>query len=408
MTTIPDATMSMRGAPAHHLAPSKLSHRVHASVTDIPREAWIRLYPSALHTWDFYRAAERMPAHGFSFSAVTVHEGDDLIAAAPVFRVEYRVDSALGDGFRKAGDWLERQASSMIIMPVLGLGSPLTDECEIGWDPELDANERAAAMGALVEGLADHAAETGVRVLVVKDLRDADRVWAEPVLEERGLSRVPSLPVAKLDLPFDNLDGYLASLSPKMRSDLRRKQRQSHELSTEFRDDIRGLEDEIEALYRQTRERRKASYDLFDELPQGYFREVVSGLGGRAKVLLIWLGSKLVGFNLFIVERDRVVGKHMGMRYPEARDLNVYFVNWLAMVRWCIEQGIRSIQVGQSSYVLKARLGCTLERSWIYARHTGLVRGPLFRMLAPLAAFDRFDPDLRLLGEKAPYAEPLR
>jgi hypothetical protein len=74
------------------------------------------------------------------------------------------------------------------------------------------------------------------------------------------------------------------------------------------------------------------------------------------------------------------------------------------MVRYCIEHGLRALQVGQTSYLLKARLGCKLHRSWIYCRHTGPVRGPIFRFLAPYAAFDRMDPDLRELGDAAPYA----
>ncbi len=388
---------------SQHLADA-LEGSVHASVSEISRDEWNVLYPSAPHSWDFYRAAERMPARSFSFPAIAIRSGGRLTAAAPLFRLAYRVDAPLGDGLRKAGDWIERRASSMVVMPVLGLGSPLTDECEIGFAPSLDREGRAAAFAAIIDTLTRHAAKTGVRVLVLKDVRDRDRPWSDHVLTGAGFSRVPSLPTATLELPFDSLDGYLQSLSPKMRSDLRRKQRQASGIWSEVRDSITGVEDEIEHLYWQTHEHRKASYELFDEVPRGYFRELMRGLDGRAKVLLLHSGDRLVGFNLFIVERDRIVGKHMGLRYPDARTLNAYFINWLEMVRWCIARRIPAMQVGQSSYVLKARLGCTLERSWIYARHTGAFRGPLFRLLAPLAAFDRFDPDLRALGTDAPYA----
>lgn len=380
-----------------------LEGAVHASVCEIAREDWGRLYPAAPHSFDFYRAAERMPARGFTFAAIAVRSQGRLVAVAPVFRVNYRVDAPLGDGLRKAGDWLERQAPSMVVMPVLGIGSPLTDECEIGFAPSLDREGRAAAFATIVDTLTRHASDTGVRVLVLKDVRDRDRPWADHVLRSTGYSRVPSLPTATLALPFESLDDYIASLSPRMRSDLRRKQRQSEGLEVEVRDSIADVADELEQLYWQTHEHRKASYDLFDELPSGYFRELMTSLADRAKVLLLRFDGSIVGFNLFIVERDRVIGKHMGMRYPQARALNVYFMNWLEMVRWCIQRRIPAMQVGQSSYVLKARLGCTLERSWVYARHTGALRGPLFRLLAPLAAFDRFDPDLRLLGPDAPY-----
>jgi predicted N-acyltransferase len=226
------------------------------------------------------------------------------------------------------------------------------------------------------------------------------------VLQSARFSAIPSLPVATLDIPFRSLDEYLASLPPKMRQDLRRKLRQSACVRIEYRDTLDGIEDEIVHLYTQTRANRKASYDAFDELPDGYFREVMSGLGGQARLLLLWVGDTLAGFNLFILERDCVVGRYLGLRYPLARDHNLYFVNWLTMVSFCIEHGFRTMQVGQTSYTLKAKLGCRLHRSWIYCKHTGLFGGALFRLLSPYAAFDRMDPDLRNLGGDAPYADP--
>jgi hypothetical protein len=159
------------------------------------------------------------------------------------------------------------------------------------------------------------------------------------------------------------------------------------------------------SLYAATRANRKASYGAFDELPRGYFRELMAVLGGGARLQLLWIADTLAAFNLFIVEGDRVLGKYLGMRYPLAREHSLYFANWMAMIRYCIENHYRELNVGQTSYALKVRLGCRLRRSWIYVKHTGLVRGPLFRLLAPYAAFDRIDPYLRQLGKAGAYAE---
>jgi hypothetical protein len=132
----------------------------------------------------------------------------------------------------------------------------------------------------------------------------------------------------------------------------------------------------------------------------------MAGLGGRARLLLLWVGDTLAGFNLFTLERNRVVGRYLGLRYPLAREHNLYFVNWLTMVTYCIEHGYRTLQAGQTAYTLKVKLGCKLHRSWIYCKHTALLRGSVFRLLSPYAAFDRMDPDLRHLGDDARYANP--
>jgi hypothetical protein len=398
--------------PPRHIDAVRQQHwgsitaRAHASICEIPRDAWRTLYPGADRSWDYYAAAERMSARRFTFGAIGAYARDALVGAVPMFRLEYRLDAPLGAAFRVIGAWLDRHAPSLITTPILGLGSPIADECEIGLRPGLGDDERRAVLEALLDAMSRHAAATGIRVLVLKDLTDVDRLWATSALQSACFSAISSLPVATLDIPFRSLDDYLASLPSKMRQDLRRKLRQSACVRIEYRDSLDGIEDEIGHLYTQARANRKASYDAFDELPDGYFREVMSGLGGQARLLLLWVGDTLAGFNLFILERDRVVGRYLGLRYPLAREHNLYFVNWLTMVSFCIEHGYRTLQVGQTSYILKAKLGCKLHRSWIYCKHTGLFGGALFRLLSPYAAFDRMDPDLRNLGGGAPYAGP--
>ncbi len=380
--------------------------RIHPSICEIPRDAWMTLFPQSDQSWDYYSASERMRSRGFVFGAIGAYAGEVLVAAAPLFRVDYRLDAPLSAPFQAIGDWLQEHAPSWITMPIMGLGSPISDECQIGIRADLSLSERQVVLEALLRGLSQHADDNGVRVLLLKDLTEADRMWAEPTLRSANFSGIPSLPVATLELPYATVDEYLLSLPPKMRQDLRRKRRQSIQVRVEYRSSIEGIEDKIADLYSQTRAHRKASFDVFDELPLGYFREVMTGLNGRARLLLLWVGENLACFNLFILERDRVMGRYLGLQYPLAREHNLYFINWLAMVEYCIENGYRQLQVGQSSYALKAKLGCQFHRSWIYFKHTGAVRGPVFRLLSPYAAFDRMDPDLRELGSAAPYVIP--
>ena len=81
----------------------------------------------------------------------------------------------------------------------------------------------------------------------------------------------------------------------------------------------------------------------------------------------------------------------------------VYFLNWMTMVRMCLEMGIDELRAGQTTYVTKCRLGCTLERSWIYFRHRTPAYNFMCRLLKTLFAIDRIDPDLKALGKQAPY-----
>ncbi len=386
---------------------SALVTRIHGSIAEIDRADWNMLHPNNPECWAHYRAIECMPSDNFTYSVVAVYAGGRLVGAAPMFRVDYRLDDPLGPGLKAVTNWIGRRAPQSTRMPVLGLGSPWSDECRVGILPCLDDQQRSKVFEGLLAAMTECAATNNVRVLALKDVTDDDSQWAGGLLQKHQFSAIPSLPVATLDLPFSNTDEYLASLSAKMRYDLRKKLRKAKSVRIELRDSIEGLEADILRLYKQTQENRKASYDCFDVLPDSYFRHMVEGLEGRAKILLCWIGDRLGLVNLFVVENDRLVGKYLGMDYEVSRKNNLYFVNWMATVEYCIENGISSMQVGQSCYGPKARLGCKLHRSWVYAKHTGTFIGPIVRAISRFAAFDKMDPDLREMGEDAPYARAM-
>jgi predicted N-acyltransferase len=381
----------------------RLTVRALPSVTAVARSDWDRLFPGQAEGWDYFRACEQSAPEGFTSSAIGAFAGETLVAAAPLFRLNYRLDMPLQGPLRPVGDWLNRHAPRLVNMPVLGMGSPLTEECPIGLLPGMSAPERASAFEALLQGVSEHARASGISVLALKDVTDRDDQWAREPLTRAGFARVATLPVATLHLPFKTEDEYLASLSAQLRKDLRKKMRGLANAQVEIRDSIDGVEDEIIALFHETKAKRKADYAEFDEVPDAYFREVVGNLGGRAKIMLIRIGGQLASFSIFIEEKDRMIGKYVGMRYPLAREHNVYFLNWMLLVRRCIETRMQWMQVGQTTYRQKARLGCKLKRSWVYFKHQGAVMGPLFRTFGPMMAFDQMDPDLRELGADAPY-----
>ncbi len=383
-----------------------LSARHVPSIADIPREDWTRLFDSKAEGWDYFRACERAMPDDFTASAMSVYAGDTLIAAAPLFRTDYRLDLSLEGPLKPAVEWLYKNAPKLVVVPVLGVGSPLTEECPIGFQPGLPAQDRIAAFEALLAGLDAHAKAQSIPLLALKDVTDHDAVWAHEPLSRSGFTGVATLPLATLHLPFKSQDEYLASLSASMRSDLRKKMRRAAKAQIEIRESIEGIEDEIAQLFEETKANRKTDYGSFDEVPASYFREVARAMPGKAQIMLCRVDGRLATFNIFLIEPDRVIGKYVGMRYPLAREHNLYFVNWMATARLCMERGIPWLQTGHTSYRQKVRLGCKLKRSWIYFKYRNMAINPLFKLFGPMMAFDAMDPDLQALGDAAPYLEP--
>ncbi|MGE0701713.1 MAG: GNAT family N-acetyltransferase [Hyphomicrobiaceae bacterium] len=363
----------------------------------IPEADWARLFPDEAEGWAYYRAVEASPPPGFCFEALAVRGAASrrIVAAAPLFRVTYRLDTPLQGGMRPIGDWLHRALPRLVAHPVLGLGSPLADRCHLGLDPSLTPPQRLAAAKALLDGLDAKAARENVRILAVKDIAERDAAPLHDTFSAAGYSRIAGLPVCVLDLPFENEAAYIQSLSANNRSVLRRKLKTAGPVAIETVTSIAGIEDEIFSLYEETRANSRFDYGDFEQLSPAYFRDVVAALGpGRASVILARGDGRLLAMKLLFIEKERIIDKFWGMRYPAGRDHNLFFVCWMEGVRFALRHGARQYQSGQTAYAQKVKLGSRLDPMWVYFRHRWPLVNRVFRRIAPLVAFDRLDPEL--------------
>jgi hypothetical protein len=364
----------------------------------IPEADWSRLFPDEAEGWDYYRAAEATPPPGFRFEAMVVREGPAgrIVAAAPVFHITYRLDTPLQGRLRPLGDWLYRRLPRLVAHPVMGFGSPLTDRCHLGLDPALGSDRRAQALTALLAGLDAKAAREGVRILAIKDLAEREAGSLHETITAAGFSRIAGLPVCVLDLPFADEAAYIRSLSANNRSVLRRKLKTAGPVELETVTSIAGLEDEIFSLYEETRANSRFDYGDFEQLSPAYFRDVVAALGPeRAALILARVEGRLLAMKLLFLEKERVIDKFWGMRYPEGREHNLFFVCWMEGVRLAIKRGAKQYQSGQTAYAQKVKLGSRLDPMWVYFRHRWPLVNRGFRRLAPLLAFDKMDPELQ-------------
>lgn len=371
-----------------------------SGVSAVPEQDWRRFFPDDAEDWSYYRAIEFTPPPGFQFEAIGVRCGDKLVAAAPVFRVTYRLDTPLQGRWRPIGDWLNRNAPRLVGLPVMGLGSPLTDRCHLGFDPLLSLSERAEVLKVLLDGLDRHACAQRVPLLAIKDLVDGAAQSLHGDIERAGFSRIAGLPVCVLDLPFASEAEYIKSLSANNRSTLRRKIKAAGKVDVSVVRSIAGLEDELFELYEETRRNSRFDYGDFEQLSPAYFRDVMAALGDRAAVILCHVDGRLLAFKLMFIEEHRVIDKFWGMRYPIGREHNLFFVAWMEAVRFCIANGKTSLQSGQTAYAQKVKLGSRLDRLWVYFRHRNKLTNRVFRTVAPLIAFDKMDPELREIRKR--------
>lgn len=384
---------------------SALTAQIASGIGALSEAEWSACYPDDAESWQYYRACEERAVPGVALGAVEVRDTAGLAAAAPLFQLSYRLDTPLQGRLRGLAEAVSRRLPSLTEWRMLGVGSPYADRCHIALRPDLTEGQRDAALVALVRAVESEGESRNAALTVYKDLSGAELATLEGVLGRSRYNQIRSLPVATLDLDgVANREGYIASLSSGTRKDIRRKLKTAGGVRVERRTDIEDLAEKIDALYEETRQNSSVDYGDFEALPPDYFRSVSRCAGARAQFMLYWVGDELAAFNLLLLGRDTVIDKFLGMRYPLARENNLYVVSWIENVRFCLETGRRFLQSGQTAYNAKLRLGSRLTASSIIVRHRNPVINRLIRLAAPLAAFDRWDPDLRRLAAKGKAA----
>jgi predicted N-acyltransferase len=353
------------------------------SVAAFAKEDWNRCFPDELEDWDYYRAVEDAGITGFRWRYFVVTDGTRPIAAVPAFVTVYRLDTTVQGALKRLTGGLTRRFPKLLSIPLVCLGSPVTEACHLGF------------LAILVDALTDFAREQRIGLLAIKDVRVDDAILWEQALA--GFSRMAGLPTATLPLPFASFDEYLRSLSAGTRKDMRRKLRSESALRIESRTSIDDVMDRVMVLYEET----LARSDLqFERLPAAYFSNVLERMPGRAHCLLYWHDADLLAFNLLLQSPSRVIDKFIGTGQL-ARAHNIYFLSWMENVHRCIAARVPLYVSGQAGYAVKVRLGSTLALNWSYFRHLNPVLNLILRAVAHLVRLDRFDPEIRgVMGSK--------
>src|SRR5262245_45004768 len=299
-----------------------IAARFVGSLASLDSADWDRCNPGRPTNHAYFTAAEAAPPPGFSLGAVVAERRDGVVAVAPVFATEYRFDTALQGSqnalWRKTSDLVYRHAPRLVSMKMLSLGSPLTDDCHLGFAPSLSIEQENTALETMLGCLLEEARARNFQLVAVKGLSPAERKKYGIAFARHGFTAISTLPDVKLDLPHRSLDQYLARLPRGTGSYLKRKWRSAERVRIEESRDISGLAPKLNALYAATLRQSKVDYGNFSEMHPEYFSRVAKTLGDRAHVTLCWEGNELLSFQLFIVGAEQIFAAGIGMDYPRA------------------------------------------------------------------------------------------
>lgn len=223
--------------------------------------------------------------------------------------------------------------------------------------------------------------------LIVKDVPQASPLLdatsnayaleVEQACKSAGFVMVEGQALAYVPMDFASIDDYIARLSSGRRRDIRRKLRSRGELAIESvplgaeRFQNSRVLDEYYALYLNVFRQSEVHFDL---LSPAFFRDVLQDASTGGVSFEYRHQGVLIGYNLCFVAEGKLIDKYVGFRYPEARDLNLYFVSWFHNLAYALERGLTHYVAGWTDPEIKAYLGAsfTLTRHAVYVRNAVL------------------------------------
>ena len=354
-------------------------------------DAWRRALQNKSKDHRYYEIVEETLECGFEHYYLLIEdETGNVRAVQPVFFVRQNLVEGVPGKIRSVVDFFRKIFPRFLTMRVLMVG------CGAGTG-DLGAcgdNDESSVANALQATLRTFAKQNRASLIVFKDFPENYRS-ALDTLRSNGYARIPSMPMTRLPLHYENWDEYFATLSKATRKDLRRKFRKAErapKIELEVVNDITPFVDEIHPLYLAVHERSPLK---FETLTKDYFRAIAQRMPERARFFIWRQNDKIVAFSFCLVCGDAIYDECIGLDYSVALDLHLYFYTLRDIISWALQQRLKYYYSNPLNYEPKLHLDCELVPLDLYVMHTNPLLNPIFRRVLKYLGPTRHDPVLQ-------------
>lgn len=199
-------------------------------------------------------------------------------------------------------------------------------------------------------------------------------------LKDNQFIEVEGQALAWVPVDYESVDDYLSRFSSSRRKDFKRKLKARQALdiniihSGDACFDDQNVLDYYYQLYLNVYEQSEVHFDL---LTKDFFTELLQDKQTIATIITYTHDQKLIGYNICFIINDMLVDKYIGLVYPEARELNLYFVSWFYNLEYAKQQQLKYYVAGWTDPEVKATLGA----KFTFTTHMVYVRNPILRFV---------------------------
>ncbi|HEX5269865.1 MAG TPA: GNAT family N-acetyltransferase [Gemmataceae bacterium] len=348
---------------------------VHRDIDEIDAAEWDSLLsPEELQlSHRFVRLCQRSCVEEAEYRHLLVYQAGRLCCVASLSRVDVPLDVLASGTMRRVIESVRRRFPGFLRAGLLFCGLPVSfgQPC-LKVAPWADAE----AVGGLLAGVMRRVGrETRAHLLCLKEFDPVAAVAVEAV-RDHGFFRAPSLPSCSLDLRWDSFSGYLREMTAGYRRQVRATLRARDSAGLTFRrvESFAAEGAVIHALYSQVIGRAR---HRLETLNRAFIDRLDTDLGPRSHAIFLERRGQPLAVAIML-DSDRLATFLLtGFEYGADPRWQVYPNLVLEVVHDAIRSGASRLEMGQTSYPLKSRLGAVAVPRCLYLRH----RNPLGHLL---------------------------
>lgn len=338
-----------------------------SSIHQIPENLWDSLLEDAhpYHAHRLIRAVEDSRVEESRFWMLLFHEGERLVASAVLSAFTVSLDLFLGKGMRKLVALVRRVFPRCLRVDVLFCGLPAS----FGQSNFVVANgvPERPVLELLVQEMERIAGEEGLRFLSVKEFKEHELPRVAD-LERLGFFRGHSIPYMSMEIRWRSFDEYLGSLRhPYRRHILRSLAKMGMTPNRDPHLTLGGPEvmspGRFFELYCNVMARSETRLEMLNE---AFFERLWVELGADLQILAAVANGEVLGAALLLKNGTTLNFMLAGLPATSRTSYDVYFNLLYAIVVHAIRQGCERLNLGQTAYWGKQRIGGVPEEEFLF------------------------------------------
>lgn len=328
-----------------------------------------------LMSHSFIRACQEARIEDAEFWHLLIYSGERIVCVASLYRMSVNLELLSSGVTRRLVERLKGAWPGFFRLPVLFCGLPVSSgqPC-LKISPEADFEPVCSILTAAMERIARL---TSTRLLCLKEFDPQAAGRMDSVLS-RGYFRALSLPGCALSLGWDSFSQYLTSMRAGYRRQVQSTLRARRAAGLQVRH-LERCSPSVETIFDLYSQTIGGAEHRLETLNPEFFRLLDTCLGERVKVIMIEAEGRPLAMAVMLFAGNVATFLFAGMDEKRRPEWQLYQNLISEVVASAIDAGARRLELGQTSYEMKSRMGAEESPRYLYLRYRGPLKHALLR-----------------------------